>query len=277
MKKIAIIVTILMCSSVSAQEFTREFSVHLGGGISSFQTQPTRGYNLMKLAGATGVSYHYFFKPQWGIGGGLNFTTYKGGISINKYEDKQTTINTATNHTFDFMVSSSAYQETQQTAMLAIPLMAQYQTEGETAFFAALGFKAGFPLSSKTRSKGVYTTKGYYPNLNVTYEDLPDYGFVTHQSFPGNKTGMRMKPALIASTELGIKCRLDETTFLYVGIYADYGLTNMSKKRNKDVNNLVVYQPESPGQFAYNTAAGLYAKKMSPFAAGIILRFAYGR
>jgi len=277
MNKITIIAAILMCSTVAAQEFTHELSVNIGGGVSSFQTQPSQGDNLMQLTGTVGLGYHFFFNPQWGIGSGVNFAAYKGGIIINNYEDKQTSVNTETGHTFDFLVSSSIYKETQQTTMIIIPLMAQYQTEGETAFYVSLGFKTGIPFLAKSQSKGAYTTKGYYQNLNVTYEDLPDYGFVTNQPFPGNKTGIRVKPVLIASTELGIKCRLDESTSLYIGIYADCGLTNMSKKGNKDNHNLVVYQFSSPAQLEYNTAAGSYAKKLTPFAVGINLRFAYGR
>ena len=277
MNKIAIIAAILMCSTVAAQDFVHEFSVNIGGGTSSFQTQPTQGKDLMKLTGTAGLGYHYFFNPQWGIGSGLNFAAYKGGITIDKYDGKQETVNTVTGHTFEFMVSSSNYNETQQTTIITIPLMAQYQTEGETAFYAALGFKAGIPVLTKSQSKGAYTTKGRYSNLGITYEDLPDYGFVTNQPFPKNKTGFGLRPAFIASTELGIKSRLDESTFLYIGIFVDYGLNNMSKKGDKANNGLVVFQSDAPAQLAYNTAVGSYAKKIAPLAVGITIRFSYGR
>jgi outer membrane protein OmpA-like peptidoglycan-associated protein len=279
MKKITFIVAILMCSAVTAQEFTHEFSIHLGGGISSFQTRPTQGDNLMKLAGTTGIGYYYFFNPQWGIGAGLNFAVYKGGININKYEDTQKAINPATSHTFDFMVSTSVFKEIQQTTMITIPMMAQYQTDGETAFFAAFGFKAGIPFSAKTRTKGVYTTKGYYQILNVTYEDLPEYGFVTDQPFPTNKTELGLKsPAFMLAGELGFKWRLKKKISLYTGVYLDYGLNNIlvKEKTNAASDNLVVYQENKPAQFAYNTAVNSYARRVAPLATGITLRLSFG-
>ena len=83
-------------------------------------------------------------------------------------------------------------------------------------------------------------------------------------------------PALMASTELGVKWPLGETTSLYAGIYADYGFNNILKETATN-KTLVAFQSGSPAQFAYNAAVNSYAKKMKPFAVGITLRFAFGK
>ena len=279
MNKIAItiIAAILTCSA-AAQDFTRhEFSVNMGGGLSGLQTKPTLGKSNGKGAISAGLGYHYLLDQNWSIGTGINVAVYNGDISIDNYSQKQAAANRETGHAFDFLVSSSKYQETQKVTMINIPLMAQYQyrLDEKMAIYGALGFKVGIPASAKSKSKGSFTTKGYYPNLDVTYENLPEYGFVTNQPFIEDKTSIKTKAAIMTSAECGMKWRLAETTSLYAGIYVDYGLNNMLNEKTVANTNLAVYQSNSPDKFAYNTAANLYAKKMKPFAVGITLRFAF--
>ena len=283
MNKIAstIIAVILIFPTAAAQDFIRhEFSFNTGGGVSGFQTRPTIGKDHWKGTATLGLGYHYSFHPNWGIGSGVNLTAYNGKITIKDYDQRQAAINTLTDNAFDFLVSSSNYEETQRAMMITIPLMVQYQHKYKYQFkekmnlYAALGFKAGIPVSAKSKSKGNFSTKGYYPNLNVTYENLPDYGFVTNQPFPENKTNLGLKTAVMASAELGAKYPLGKNISLYTGIYTDYGLNNMLNKKNA-ANNLVIFQSNTPAQFAYNAAINSYARKMKPFAVGITLRFAF--
>jgi len=73
-----------------------------------------------------------------------------------------------------------------------------------------------------------------------------------------------------------MKWRLNEKTTLYSGVYIDYGLNDILEKEPANNTNLVVYQSNTPAQFAHNTATNSYAKKMAPFAGGITLRLAFG-
>ena len=279
MNKITIIAAALICSAAAAQDFTRhEFSVHLGGGVSSFQTRPTIGKNNWKLTGTTGLGYHYFFDQQWGIGTGVDFDFFNGGITIKNYSEKQAATNRETGHAFDFLVSSSRYRETLRAMTVTIPLMVQYQYlyAEKIPLYAAFGFKLGFPASAKSKSKGNFTTKGYYPNIEVTYEDLPDYGFVTNQPFPANKTDVGLKTAFMTAVELGVKYPLSEKISCYVGLYVDYGLNNMLKKKSGGNATLVVYQSDTPEKLAYVAAANAHARRIAPLAVGINLRFAFG-
>ena len=274
---ISISAAILICSAAVAQNFSQhEFSINIGGGAAGFQSRPTIGKDYWKGAFTTGLDYRFLLNKNWGVSTGINFAFYNGSISIKNYDQQQVAINTLTGHTFDFLVTSSAYKEKQKVTTLTIPLLAQYQYQSDEkmAYYAAIGFKVGIPVSAKSQSKGIFTTKGYYPNLEVTYEDFPDYGFVTNQSFPENKTNLKLKTAIMAAAEFGVIWRMDKTTRLYTGIYTDYGLNNMLDKKNA-ANNLVTYQSNLPAQFVYNAAANAYAKKMKPLAIGITLRYAF--
>ena len=277
--KITIIAAILTCSAAAAQdEISRhEVSASIGCGASSFQTRPATGKNLWNLANTVGLGYHYLINSNWSIGTGANYAVFRGGISINKHNWKQASINTTmgANTPFDFLGNTTKFKEVQRAAMITIPLMARYQYQNgeEAVFSAALGGKTGIPVSAKkTKTKGKFTTQGYYPNLDVTYEDLSEYGFVTDQSFSNDKTGISLKTAFWLSAELGVKWRVSEMISLYVGFYADCGLNNTMKKKPEANTNIVVYQPDKPDQFTFNSAADSYAKKITPTVVGINMR-----
>ncbi len=278
MKKIIIILaTLLSGIGVAAQQFYRhEFSINAGSGMSSLQTKPTEGNDLWNWTAQAGLGYRFFFSQHWGIGTGVNFAAYNGGISIDDYSSSQNTINPS-GTAFNFLVSSTDYKESLQAMMITIPLMVQFQTRGKTAFYAALGGKAAIPVSTTGRTEGSFTSTGKYDNINVTYKDLPRYGFVTDQAFPVNETDLTLNTAFMLSGELGVKWRLGKSTSLYTGIYADYGLNDILEKETAPANaNLVVYQPNTPMQFAYNTATNSYTEQIAPLAAGITLRLAFG-
>ena len=272
---ISIVAVCLLYLGAAAQEFNRyEVSVNLGGGVSGFQTQPTEGKASPSWTATLGAGYHLFFNPHWGMGTGVNFAVYNGGISVTDYVGQQTTTNMTTGDALDFHVSVPNYKETHQAIMATIPLMLQYQSTGKTIFYASLGGKAGFPLLANNLAKGRITSTGYYPILDVTYVDLPEYGFVTNQPFPKGKTDIEMKTAFMASAELGIKKLLVNKMSLYLGLFFDYGLNDVQKKQEASgsVPNLVVYLPHDYSNFAYNTALNTYSTQMKPFAIGFKAR-----
>ena len=258
----------MLTCSVVAQDFSQhEFSINVGGGVSNFRTQQ----NIWGLTGSAGLGYHYFLNSRWAIGTGANFAVYNGGIANNNLNQQHATENGFSGTPFDFLVSSSNYKESQRATMITIPLMAQYLGEGERAFYAAMGGKIAVPVSASSTQSGTFTTKGYYPNLNVTYQNIPNYGFVTNHPFPNNITDIKLKTAIMASAEAGVRWRLSETKTLYTGVYVDLGLNNILNETT--AASVVVHQPNTPAQFVYNTAA----KRVSPFATGITLRLAFGR
>ena len=266
------LVALLSCLGVTGQEFNHsECSFNIGGGLIDFQGKPSEGQAYRGATVSTGLGYHYFLKPQWGIGTGVTFSIYNDGITVGDYHKQQAATNKVTGSDFDFQVIMSDYKERHQVVMIHIPLMLQFQSRGETAFYAAIGGKAGIPFSAINRAEGVFTTSGYFPNVNVTYENLPEYGFVSNQPVPGYKTKLNLKTAFLASVETGVRWRPVEKLLFYTGVYVDYGLTN---SKNSNATDIVVYNFDTPAIFVYNSAANVYAKQMKPFAFGITVRVA---
>ncbi len=269
-------------TSTSKDYYRHEFSVNVGGGISLLQTKPSMGNDKIGATGTVGLGYHYFFCPNWAIGTGANFAVYNGGISIDDYQTvAKTSTGTSTVTTptlFDFETTSSNYKDKQQVMMITIPLMVQYQATGKVPFYGALGGKVGIPLSGKSVQEGNFTTAGHFDPLSypVFYENIPDYGFVTDQEFPENKTDLNLKPAFMLSAEAGMKWGLKNNMSLYTGIYFDYGLNNISKDKTNNSKNLVTYQPDAPGDFVYSTGYQSYQKQIAPLVIGVTLRLSLG-
>lgn len=280
MKRIAtaIIAAFIACAAAVAQDNIRhEFTVNAGGGLSGLQARPTLGDTKMKGAFYAGVGYHYLLNPTWGLLTGINLAVYNGSIAGGDNDQTQQTTNKWTGNPLDFMVTSPGYSEKQRAVMINIPIMAQYRYYGlgKAVLYGAAGFKAGIPVAAKATPEGAYTTKGYSSSTNVTYEDLPDYGFVTNQPVPDDKTKLGMKFNVMASLEAGAQWTLGGKTRLYTGIYTDIGINNTLKRNVETVRNLVVYQADTPAQAAYNTATDSYARRMSPFAAGVSVRWVF--
>ena len=77
----------------------------------------------------------------------------------------------------------------------------------------------------------------------------------------------------MASAELGIKWLLVSKMSVYTGIFLDYGLNNLLNREAEPTGaNLVVFQPNTPATFTYNTAINSYGKQMLPLAIGVTAR-----
>jgi hypothetical protein len=276
----AIIAAILTCAAATAQDSVRhEFSANIGGGASWLQSRPTLGDSHGSWTGAVGVGYHYILNRHWMLVSGVNFAIYNAGISIDNAEQQQAAAGMVLGGPMEFTVTSPEYNEKQQSMMITVPIMGQYlyRSDENIGFYTAFGFKVGIPVSTKATPEGTFTTKAYYPDINVTYEDIPDYGLVTNQPFSESKTRIDVNPSIMASLEVGAQWMLKGASTIYAGVYTDFGINKSLDRKDAaaGVNNLVVYQSDKPDQFAYNTATDAYARKVAPVTVGVTVRWVF--
>lgn len=256
MKKTVIIfiVSILASTTTIAQDRIRrhEFSAHMGGGISGFQTRTNADQAGRHLQG--GIEYRYGFRPKWSFGTGINLAAYNGKRSIGRYDGRQAAVNKLTGHGFDFLTNVSNYKESQRITMIIVPLTAQYQHQiANLNLYTTFGIKIGIPVSNNVKTEGIFTTKGYFPNINVTYENLPDYGFVSNQRFPKDQIDVKLKPTVMTTAEIGVKWSFGKLKGVYTGLFADYGLNATLKSKGQ--SNLIEYQSNNPSQLVYHPLA----------------------
>ena len=291
-KSIAIGFLIWLCSGNALQAQNKhEFSIYGGGGISTlmYDVNVTGGSQKMGFGGHFGLGYQFFFSPNWGLGSGVELTLYNSKFEMNNtletyYAIKDPTDLDPASQWFDFISRVSKHEEKQRPMFIQIPLMLQFQTNGANKFFASIGGKVGIPISKTYESTATLLNGGYFGYENYDY-DTRAKGFGLYENRP-TKGDMSLKPAFLASAELGLKWRLSPNWSLYTGAYVDYGINNIQD----ELAPLVVYNMDVPSQFAVqsvvnaqytprvaNSQTQSFTDKVIPFAVGLKLRLAFSK
>jgi len=277
MKKIFLTI-LLLIYSIHAQD-RHEFSLHLGGGLSTLSYDPTIGDQSNGLDKQFGAGYAIFVSPRFGFATGLELAFYSA-----EYELKKTlsmfdpNAVDPTEGPFEFRSKLSSYTEEQSVAALQIPLMLQFQTE--SGFYAMAGVKYSIPISSSAKGKGDINTCGHFST------DLEDchktQSFAGYGDYPNKKaeTHENFENTLFASAEMGMKWRFEDGISLYTGAYFDYGFSNILKKKKvDDLTRMVEYNGANPTNFEMNgifdskwennTSPQAFVNKVMPLAIGV--------
>jgi len=264
-----------------------EFSIYGGGGLSALSYKTVGAEQKSGAGGNFDFGYHYFFTPKWGLGTGAEFAFYNASVNIDNFNLTYMAVDME-GVTFEFRSTVNAYEEKQRALLLQIPLMLQFQTGGARQFYVAAGGKVGLPLNGKYSTTASLRNAGYYAYENSLYDTQEFMGF---GNFPGKKTDgdLDFRTAFLVSVESGVKWRLNDKVSLYAGAYLDYGLNNIVEKRTvASLPALVEYNTANPTAFAINSviksrytqdgnATQAFVDKMTPKAAGVKLRLAFGK
>jgi len=268
------IITLILASCISfslSGQHQHDLSINVGGGLSALNFNPSAGKSTSGFGGEFGIGYHFFLTPKWSIGTGVNLALYNSKASLGKY-NKTIDAWTLRNTHFKFSQELFNYKDDISATMLTIPLMLQFQSTGKIKFYVAGGGKIGIPLSAKNKTSiGHLTTDGYFPDREVTYDDLPQYAFGIYQGI-NQKTDMNLNIAFMLSGEAGLKWQLGSMN-LYTGAYIDYGLNDVRK--DKPAASLLGYNARAtsyPSGFIYNGMANGLSSKVSTFAVGVKIR-----
>ena len=281
MMRVLLIVLFILLGKVDifAQE-KHEFSFYGGGGLSTLDYKATVGEQKSGSGGNFGLGYTFFFTPNWGLGTGVEFSSYKAGLDMDNAGNLSVSYMTVDMEgiSFEFRSVVNAYEEKQRTGFLQIPLMLQFQTDGRRQFYAAAGGKAGIPLNGKYRTTVSLSNSGYYAHENSLYDtqEFMGFGHFAGKKYEGE---LDFKTAYFLSVESGVKWRLCDKLSFYAGAYLDYGLNNINTAKDQAAGlrpHFVEYNRANPPAFAVNSAISAFTGKMTPKSAGIKLRLAFG-
>ncbi|MDR0713723.1 MAG: PorT family protein [Bacteroidales bacterium] len=267
------IMAVTACITTAEGQHTPEYSVYLGGGVSTLQYRPVMGEKgFWGSGGLFGIGFNYLFTGRIGLGAGIEVSLYTSTATVNNrtfsypaYDPEGTS--------FVLNGEIGGFKEKQQALLLNIPVMLQYQHgKGLNKFYVAAGGKIGvFPVFSRYSGRGatLHTSGNYDPPRELSPDDMQKSGFgdfdvsVPSGDFP-------VQPYVTASVETGMRWRFNKHVRLYTGIYADYGLTDIRKEKKNAP--LVVY---SNAGYSVNSVVAT-AGKVAPLAAGVIVRLAFG-
>jgi len=283
MKKIFLPILLLLCS-IHAQD-RHEFSLHLGGGLSTLSYDPTKGDQSNGMDKQFGVGYALFVTPRFGFATGLELAFYSAEYELKSLAMSYPTQDFA-GDSFQFNSTISSYTEEQSVAALQIPIMLQFQTD--MGFYAMAGVKYSIPISSVANGKGDINNCGHYDSdlepchktqNFVGFGDFKNKKAETHENF-GN--------TLFGSAEMGMKWRFEDGISLYTGAYFDYGFSNIRKKKKMDdLTQMVEYNTNNPTNFELNgifdskwqnnQAPQAFVTKVMPLAIGVKVKLSLGQ
>lgn len=237
--KIKILISLFLICTLFGQ--AQDISIKIEGGTSGISYDSSMGNGTFGYSGGLGVNYTCFFAKNWGLQTGVEARYNSNVFDLDNNE--QLISNEIDNQAsaFEYIVNPNEYTEKQHFYSFSIPVMLQYQTStsNTTGFYFGLGAKVLFPRKQKVDVNAeTLLLSGYYPDLNLEIDDLPEYGFGTINNWSDN-TNVALSTSLLLSIEGGLTFKLKEDLKLYTGIYADYGLTNL--KENQKLQNLVGY------------------------------------
>ena len=285
-KKIIILILSLLTGTYAFGQVKHEFSIYAGGGLSTLLYEPasTVGKQDNGFGGLAGVGYTLFFNDYFGIGTGVEIALYNSKMKSPSLRSESPAFDVQEGVSFLYKSKLENFEEKQKANSVNIPLMLNFQMGSYHRFYVALGAKIGIPVVADFKSSTQeITTSGYYEFENFEYTNRPDLGFGTFSDEVKGNGDMKMKPAFLASGELGMKWSLGRNTALYTGFYADYGLNDIAKKEN----SITSYNSENPQDIGFNSILNSQYKrtteksenlvdKVSPLAVGIKIKLAFG-
>ena len=288
MKNIIIIFLTVAISSlhISAQEFSHEFSVYGGAGLSTINYKLSSGDRSGGFGGDLGLGYTFFIKNvrvvetgilshnqlglHTGIGLGFyNATAYVNGKTFETPGFDNDTHLEEKYRKFVLHTTLSDYKEKQTMTLLNIPIMALFTVD---RYYAMGGFKFGIPLGGKFQAKGAtLTNAAHYTEIDnwAKEQSLSGYGAFNRDANGTMKFGV----STMLSLEGGMKFRLSNGLLLYAGAYFDIGLNNVTPSNDYLIN----YVTNAPADFSTNSVLSVDASKVKPMATGVKLRLTLGK
>lgn len=222
----------LIALSAPRPAAAQALNIQLDGGLQGIHYTLPNGKIQPQPGGSLGLGYSIR------LGGTLDLLT---GVAGGIYRTKATLQNGVISSTyqvddagsaFQYNVKATGYQEMQRFYAVSVPLLLQYHTQDPLLqWYLDAGGKVFVPFGSSTQaSAGQLVLSGYYPDYNIEVSNLPQHGFGTINGWKATTTGTQLKPSAALSAATGVSFSLAPQSRLYVGIYADYGLTGVVKK-----------------------------------------------
>ena len=212
---------------------------YLGGAYSSMGYRLQDGKNLGHIGGELSARYAYFFTPEWGLGVGVDLSTYGSRGKLNTMLQWDGQIDTDGEY-YNHRAVTHDWKEDQRTYMLSIPLTAQYQHRfnDKVGVFAALGGFVGFPLISNYHLvSGSLEHRGYYPQWNLELYDLSNHDFYTEyigESFSKESHKLSLKQiAAGVKLDLGVIIPLNNKLDLFAGVYGSVTCNDLQSEQHK--------------------------------------------
>ena len=257
MKRIYIIVAAaLLATGVQAQDNLKSnyLGLTLGGGMNTILYNPVNGSHGNGLGFGAGLQYAHFFGKHFGFGFGAQYAIYNATATYNQSIIGHSTTHPDNGLTYYPVAAYNNWRERQTLNVVSIPVEILWRTALNDSWALMIGLGAQFDMTigaSYTAVNGTYETQGYFPSTGITYYNLPDHGFTTHQANQKGDIDVS-KNGVSVIADAGVNHALGNNWGLYLGIYASYGLSNLYDTADAN-NDMLRISSTNSGEIEYNS------------------------
>jgi len=196
-----------------------------------------------------GLELSYMFTRGFGLGTGFGMNTYSTNYSIDYYNEQSPSL-LADIDGDEYLpyVYVTDLVETDVYESIEIPLLLKFRSgKGKTAFYMDLGIIYSF-ISGYYTQQGSSTRSGYYPEWEVTLENIPEYDFYTNKKLDATEKELVIPSnGISAYAAMGASIPLSNNFFMKLGANLRYGLSDSGLGTNSHANGLADFV-ENPGE-----------------------------
>jgi hypothetical protein len=249
--------TIGILSFLIAQGMAAQIYVGIQSGIGNIQSDVKGASAGYRPGGALKAGYIYSLTNHIGIGTGIEFSQYKQDAFLSNsaatFSNYEVDLSTSA---FEYRITTSSYKEKQTLHAIQIPLFLQYKkniNKGIDFNFRA-GAKYFLPVKYKIEATANDVNgTAYYPDVNLTIDDLPEYGFGGQSNY--SATGEYQTNGIVMSMfELGFTFDMGTKNALYVAMFLENGYGSIIDQDKEE--SYIGYNPTSVTD---REANGLYS------------------
>jgi len=192
---LSVLITVLIHFGYQNQKLYAQNTVSVNQGKYGFYVGAGTGYAMTQIRNdftpadpavimkfrtrpLANIEIGHFFSENFGLVTGIGYSFYGSQTVISDYNSKIQTVDIE-NDPYELTIEGSDIEEKEEIQVLGIPLSFIYHSpiSSKTGFFLMTGLNLSIPLSEQFETSGVFTCRGYFPEYNVTLENLPEYGF----------------------------------------------------------------------------------------------------
>ncbi|MGB3590612.1 MAG: outer membrane beta-barrel protein [Nonlabens sp.] len=263
-----------------AQDFT--FGVGVQGQLNTLDIDGVAQSSDLGFGSGAGVLVDVGLQlnDNWSIHSGVGYSMLRSRANIGRLAGSEAAVDRE-GEDFTFMFELSQYVEEQRFNNISIPLAIQYESSGNTRFYARAGGSYNLLTGSKQESRaGRLTTSGFFPRFNGTLTAPAFAGFGSYGEIEFEERDLDLENSINIILESGVKQMLNNGSSIYVGAFAEIGMSDISNDNPK--RELLSYNAGNPlkfignGTFDSNTGGIAAVEEAKLLFVGIRLRYQFG-
>lgn len=217
------------------------FEIGAHGGVAGWTTQPVYVHSQVGFNGGAHVYYDYLSPYVIGFRAGVTCDYHNAGVGMRNYEDHYSTIDKDNQQMeIDYTIGHLS----ERISMWSVGIPVQLAFSAKNVLFL-VGGKAVFPITNRWKQSAENATLSvYYPAFNnrvyEAYALAASRNFAMYNEGQLKLTKVQWWLSAELSYKISLKTKSSRRSYLIVGAYCDYCLTNYTPGRSDAISLIML-------------------------------------